>query len=266
MIRLTCLAEVMSRLNKDEATVMCVSNPNYTELLKVLPWVLASRSWYETVQIKMLCGIRQTDIKKMYEDREHFTNAKLNRIKTSSRFPQAEIVAGHNKLGDDAYIELFKTYWNTVLSKLQIGLHPLDPDEAPGLYKVWWIHELARKEAYFLKHISMMLDRQLSTMVDVVSSLPYLDKIALVNLYDNSFSITKAAYLRNFGAEVYKTQSQSAIDVRVLKLDESIQQYWEMYNNYTFEVEMLYNFLYRINCSDCLNDAIVNGEYELYFY
>lgn len=258
----------MSKLNKDEATALCIGNNNYVDLLKVLPWVQPSRSWYEVIQAKALSGIANIVIIKCYEDREKLTQLKVNRIKKNIRFPQAEIVAGHATKSDEEYIETLKGFWSVVLGKLQTGDYPLSPDEAPYLYKMYWLREIARHEEYVFKYIAMKLDNSLATAVTVAASLPRLDKVVLAREYNSDMSVTRGQYLKNFGGYVHYNTPASVLNERCDRryVRNVLEQYETTYSGMADEIEVLYDLLYRLNCFGYMNDTLVNGEYEMYFY
>lgn len=258
----------MSKLNKDEATAICVGNPNYVDLLKALPWAVPSRSWYELVQVKALSGIAPAVIIKCYEDREKLTQVKVNRIKKNFRFPQGEIIAGHQLKDDDEYITTLQGFWYTTLSRLQTGTYPLAPDDAPDIYKMYWIRELARNEGYVLKYVALKLDTSLSHAVTVASSLPNLDKIALVNAYDVNMPITKGQYMKSFDGYAYYHAPKTMVEERIASNHVAgvMQQYEEVFYGNQAEYEILYDLLYRLNCFGYLNDTLINGEYEMMFY
>lgn len=258
----------MSKLNKDEATALCAGNSNYVDLLKVLPWVQPSRSWYEMVQAKSLSGIANSVIIKCYEDREKLTQVKVNRIKNNIRFPQAEIIRGHAEKSDDEYILALQGFWNVVLAGLQTGDYPLPPDEAPWLYKLYWVHTISVNSSYIFKYLAMKLDTSLSTAVTVASSLPNLDKVALIPHYDKEMSVSFGQYLKNIDGYAYYHTPSASVQTRIANdhVQSVLNQYQTTYDGIAGEIDMLYDLLYRLNCFGYMNDSLVNGEYEMYFY
>lgn len=266
MIRLVCFAEVMRKFSASEASALCVSNPNYADLMKVLPWVMPSRSWYECLQAKILSGIPAKVLMQTYEDRERLTYVKINRIRNNKRFPQAEIVAGHARYEDDYYIELLQSFWAVVMSNLQTGVYPVNPDDAPDIYKMWWIARLARKEDFLMKHIFTTIDRCYSEPITVASSLPGLDKIVLFNEYNQYMDRTRSEYLQSIDGYAYRNTSKTVIAAKVEELSEVRQQYLDVYYGRQGEYDMIYDFLYRLNCFGYLNDSLINAEYEIEFY
>ena len=268
MIRLCCLAETLNQLNKEEATALSLNNDNYLDLLRVLPWVYPGKSWYEIVQTQLLSGIPPRYVIQSHLDREKLTFVKCNRIKKYKNYPQAYIINGHQTHDEEWYTTALVGFCETILYALQTGECPLQPDEAPYEYKMWWIHELTRNNLYIMDAIVRKLDTSLHETVQVVASLPYLDKAVLVDKYDQSFSITKGEYLKNFDGYSYYNTSRTYIaeHIHSNKIPDTCKQYEDVYYAHEGEVDIIYDLLFRCNMHGHMNQSLVNGDYAFAFY
>lgn len=260
MLRLYCLAQGMKRMSAEEVNGLIKGNDYYSKLIRTLPWVEPYGSRYAMFQLMMMCGIARKEIRSVIEDVP--ADHTLNRIRKNDTLPDGYIVAGHELLDNDTYIEVCQSFWWNVLEPLQIG--PWAVEEPTPLVKMYWCQKQARANAYTLLKVGASVNPAWEFGISTLQSMAKISHMDCLLEWnqDNYPELTKGKYYTWFGQydNYYTVQDKN---LKQYAHPDYVKHVNEMYYGMPDIIDEMYLFLYHCDMFGFVNSYMMEGDWQL---
>lgn len=263
MIRLYCLAQMLKRLEPQEATVLAINNDKYLKLLKMAPYVVPTKNRYQMYQALMLAGIERKALKSVFDDVP--TDRTLTRIKNYHTIPDCWCAEGHMLLDPEEYSQVLKDFWFQVLKPLQLGDYPIE--EPKPLLMMYWVQRMCRTQPWLMGATIGKLYPECKHVLDVMISVPKTTRLDCLYDWDKEYyTTTKGKYLKHLNVSNYAHYDNN----RIMRLHQTraatVDKILDFYYANDSEIKMFYSFLYNICCYGIANDSLITGEWDYTLY